>query len=97
MKYKLEFQYLQPGRSRPVDYVQEEQIAAEDGSYIPIPDVGDSVILRLEGDRNKAYKVVTRNFAYIAGWWMVHGQYCCDRHIRRRNGGATEGVTETYD
>jgi hypothetical protein len=72
LEYKIEFQYLRPGHSRPDDYVQEEQIGPGDGSYIPIPDVGDSVILRLEGDRTKAYKVLTRNFAYMRGLCMVN-------------------------
>jgi hypothetical protein len=72
VQYKIEFQYLRPGHSRPDDYVQEQQIGSEDGSYIPIPDVGDSVILRLEGGHNKAYKVLTRNFAYSSGLCMVN-------------------------
>lgn len=71
MKYKIEFQYRKPGSARPYDYVQEERIASEEGDYIPIPDAGDSVILRLEGD-NKAYKVLTRNFSYMSGWCMVN-------------------------
>ena len=72
MKYKIEFQYRKTGSARPDDYVQEEGIASEEGDYIPIPDVGDSVILRLEGDGNKAYKVLTRNFSYMSGWCMVN-------------------------
>jgi hypothetical protein len=39
---------------------------------VPIPNVGDSVILKLSGDQNKSYKVLTRNFAYLAGWCMVN-------------------------
>ena len=71
MKYKLEFQYKEPRRSRPFDEAQDEQIVLESGEFVPIPDVGDSVTL-LYGEEPRAFKVVTRHFSYMSNWCVVN-------------------------
>jgi hypothetical protein len=64
MKYKIEFQYMRDGFSRPVDEVQEEDLGSETGGYLPIPAVGDTVACKLQG-RMRAFKVLTRHFTYV--------------------------------
>ncbi len=71
MRYKVEFQHKSEGHTRPGDEVQDEQILFEDGEFIPIPDVGDSVSLEW-GDHVRAFKVLTRHFSYLSGWCVVN-------------------------
>ncbi len=71
MKYKIEFQYKSPDRSRPYDEVQDEEIIFEEGEAIPIPDVGDSVSC-LYGEEPKAFKVLSRHFSYLQDWCIVN-------------------------
>lgn len=69
MKYKIEFQYIPPKSTRPNDEAQDEELLFEQGEFIPIPDVGDSVSY-LYGGKMTAFKVVSRHFSYI-------GDLCC--------------------
>jgi hypothetical protein len=71
MKYKIEFQYKEPGRSRPFDEVQDEQIVFEKGEAIPVPNVGDSVSY-LHGDDMRAFKVMSRHFSYMNNLCVVN-------------------------
>lgn len=71
MKYKIEYQFTSPDSLRPYDEVQDEEIVFENGQFIPIPSVGDSVSY-LHGEKMMAYRVVSRHFAYVTGWCMVN-------------------------
>ena len=72
MRYNVEFQYLPPGAAIPTDGVQVEQLAFEDSAFVPLPDVGDTVLLRLTGDDPTSYKVLTRHFLYMNDWCGVN-------------------------
>jgi hypothetical protein len=68
MWVSITYQYKSTDSQRPVDAVQEEELSfeapyGESIAALPIPAVGDSVILTLDG-RN-AYKVLTRHFTYL--------------------------------
>lgn len=72
MNYKYEFQYIEPGRNRPNDYViHEDEFDSHSGKYIPLPNVGDSVFFETDPER-KPYKVVTKHFYYGANWCIVN-------------------------
>ncbi len=71
MKYKIEFQYKARGSSRPEDVVQDEAIGFEQGEFVPIPDVGDSVEYKY-GGKEEAFKVVSRHFTYVNNWCVVN-------------------------
>jgi len=71
MKYSVVFQYRPPGSARPPDYAQDEAIVVEDGAYIPLPDVGDSVAY-LGGGKMVARKVVTRHFSLLGDHLAVN-------------------------
>ena len=64
MIYKIEFQYKPEGQKRPYDYVQEEELLFENGEFIPIPNVGDSIAFK-DGRVAKAGKVISRHFFYM--------------------------------
>ncbi|MEJ7862393.1 MAG: hypothetical protein WKF90_12250 [Pyrinomonadaceae bacterium] len=71
MKYKVEFQYKEAGRSRPEDVVQDEEFIFENGESIPIPNVGDSVSYRYN-EKISVFKVESRHFSYLSGWCVVN-------------------------
>jgi hypothetical protein len=71
MTYSIQFQYLRPGDSRPLDFCQDEEIVIEGGACVPVPDVGDSVSY-LEKGRPVARKVLTRHFSYFGGHCAVN-------------------------
>ena len=71
MKYKVEFQYKAPDATRPEDIVQEQPISFENGEFIPIPNVGDSVNYEY-GDSTKSCIVVSRHFSYLHDWCVVN-------------------------
>ncbi len=71
MKWKLEFQYKHLDADRPDDAVQEEPIESEQGGFIPIPSVGDSVAYQM-GNKMVAMKILTRHFTYTNGWCCVN-------------------------
>ena len=64
MRFSVCFQYLAPGHSRPLDHCQDEDITVDDGSFIPLPNVGDSVSY-IEDGKSVARKVLTRHFGYF--------------------------------
>ncbi len=45
MNYKIEFQYKPIDNKRPYDKVQEEQMISENGDFIPVPNIVDSITL----------------------------------------------------
>lgn len=74
--YKIEFQYMAPGASRPEDAVQEEELVFDDNTFMAIPDVGDTVMCTLSADGNAAdFKVLSRHFSYLkdtgSGPWCI--------------------------
>ena len=71
MKYSVCFQYLSAGDTRPRDYCQDEDITFDDGSYIPLPSVGDSVSY-MEDGKSVARKVLMRHFGYFIGHCAVN-------------------------
>jgi hypothetical protein len=70
-KFKIEFQYRPPDRSRPLDYVQDDELKFDQDAFIPIPDVGDTVAYE-SGGRTFLGKVLTRHFSYVLGWCVVN-------------------------
>ncbi len=70
MKYKVEFQYKEAGRSHPEDIVQDEEFIFEKGESIPIPNVGDSVSYKYK-EKIRAFKVESRHFSYLDNWCVV--------------------------
>jgi hypothetical protein len=71
MKYKIEFQYKGENDERPDDVIQDERIIFENGEYIPIPNVGDSVEYKYNGTEQD-FLVVSRHFSYTMGWCVVN-------------------------
>lgn len=72
MRYKIEFQYREPGSPYPEDHVQDENIVfGIGGETIPIPDVGDSVSYLYKGTE-KNFKVLSRHFSYSGEWCHVN-------------------------
>ncbi len=66
----ITFQYKHLNQLRPVDAVQEEELSFEAPygdsiAALPIPSVGDSVVLTLNSDKRNAYKVLTRQFTFL--------------------------------
>ena len=64
------FQYKGKNKLRPSNFVQEDKLQfeapyGESIAALPIPAVGDSVSLHLEGEGRNSYKVLTRHFAYL--------------------------------
>jgi hypothetical protein len=62
------FQYKPKENRRPLDFVQEKEIAFESPygesiAAVPIPAVGDSVAIKLE--EHGVYKVLTRHFVHL--------------------------------
>ena len=71
MKFKVSYQYKAPGAPRPDDCaIGQWELEIENGQYIPIPDVGDSVS---QDDWDRAYKVVSRHFGYYRGTGFAGG------------------------
>jgi hypothetical protein len=80
MKISIEYQYLPKDHARPIDGSEHnDPIGGEDGEFMPIPDVGDTVSYEsfeydydstgkaiLDSGRNKTVcrKVLTRHFSY---------------------------------
>ena len=71
VKYKIEFQYKSPKSSRPQEEPQDEPIELEEGEFVPIPDVGDSVGYLL-GGKKRDFKVVSRHFTYKRNSCCIH-------------------------
>lgn len=71
MKFKIEFQYKPAGSSRPEDAVQDNELIFKMGEFIPIPNVGDSVMYKYGGSE-KDFKVVSRHFWYLDTWAGVN-------------------------
>jgi hypothetical protein len=71
MRYTIEFQYKPESKDHPYGHIQDEPIVIEDGKYIPIPDVGDSVVFTEYG-QPVTRKVVTRHFIYQSDWCGVN-------------------------
>jgi hypothetical protein len=75
MKFTITFQYRAPESPRPYDEEQEDRIKFEGSDTALIPNVGDAVIYKC-GDENRAFKVESRTFSYMA----IHSQgevnYC---------------------
>ena len=64
MKYTIHFQYKGKDDERPDDYaLNDEEILEEEGRTIPIPNVGDSVLIN-SGGEPKIFKVLTKLFSY---------------------------------
>lgn len=72
MKYTVQFQYKDPESARPEDCSQDEEneIVIEDGSFTPLPNVGDSVSYKY-GGRVKAFMVLSRHFDYQSPNWCI--------------------------
>ena len=71
VKYKIEFQYKSPKSSRPEEKPQDEPIELEEGEFVPIPNVGDSVGY-LYGGKKQDFKVVSRHFTYKRNSCCIH-------------------------
>ena len=71
MKYTIQFQYKPTNYSRPQSKGQDETIVIEDGGYVPLPDIGDSVSYQ-ESGRTVSRKVLTRHFSYRGEWCDVN-------------------------
>ena len=65
MKYQIQYQYKEPDAARPEDYGQIDELEHEAGELMLLPAVGDSVTLKLTGERLGAYRVLTRHFGYV--------------------------------
>ncbi len=64
MKYRIRFRYKEPGTEYPDKYVQTLELIGEEGEFIPLPRVGDTVSY-LEGNQIRAFKVINRHFSYL--------------------------------
>ena len=71
MNYSIDFQYLAEGESRPTNHSRDEEIHIEDGAFVPIPNVGDSVSCMFGGE-SKVFKVKSRHFSYFSGHCAVN-------------------------
>ena len=71
MRYTIEFQYKPESKDHPYDHIQDEPIIVEDGQFMPIPNVGDSVVFRENGEM-VTRKVLTRHFIYQSDWCGVN-------------------------
>jgi hypothetical protein len=65
----ITYQYLPKDSLRPLDFVQEQELTfeapfGESIAALPIPAVGDSVVIRLT-DEASVFKVITRHFTYL--------------------------------
>jgi hypothetical protein len=70
-KLKIKFQYTASGHSRSFDEVQEQELKFEQGEFIPLPAVGDTVSY-ISGDDSVFRKVLARHFTYLDGWCVVN-------------------------
>ena len=71
MKCKIEFQYKSSNSTRPQEEAQDEPIELEEGEFVPIPNVGDSVGY-LYGGKKRDFKVVSRHFTYKRNSCCIH-------------------------
>jgi hypothetical protein len=71
VKYKIEFQYKSSNSTRPQEEPQDEPIELEEGEFVPIPNVGDSVGY-LYGGKKQDFKVISRHFTYKRNSCCIH-------------------------
>lgn len=65
MNCTIEFYHKADGSERPYDACQEMQISSNNGNFLPLPNVGDTVYINMF-DGHKHFKVLFRNFLYIS-------------------------------